>query len=319
MTAWTCAARYESFAGHASPVLRWQPRDGARAQAVFFPPYGDEMNQTRRMVRLTAEALAAQGVGSCVFDLKGTGDSTADFSQASVGAWLDDCRTIVEPLAQESLPLVFIGCRLGVALAVQTSTLLARPVATLVGWAPLWKGGQQLSGLLRAARMARLARGRGAQNEEGASPDEATGPSPAHGQETQGARVRTNPVEDGTAVVDPKERWARGEAARLAGYPVSARLAEELEALDATAAPQAQRAALFELRALGVEDPAQISEAMKNRVRAWSEQGVRTEATVLAAPSFWNVVDLVDVPELVEATVRAVTAAFGAGPAGGGS
>lgn len=285
MAAWTRAARFESFTGHSSPVLRWQPQAGARAQAVFFPPYGDEMNQTRRMFRLTAEALAAHGIGACLFDLEGTGDSTADFGQASVSAWLDDCRTIVEPLAQRSEPLVFIGCRLGAALAVCTSTMLARPVASLIGWAPLWKGAQQLGGLLRAARMARLAR---AQQAEGA-------PGPAG---------------TGAAALDPKECWAAGRSAWLAGYPVSARLAEELEALDASAAPRAQRAALFELRALAVDDPADVGEAMKTRVRAWSEQGVPTEATLLQAPSFWNVVDLVDVPELVEATVQAVMASL---------
>lgn len=294
MVAWTRTARFESFAGHSSPVLRWQPQNGLRARVVFFPPYGDEMNQTRRMYRLTAEVLAAHGIASCMFDLKGTGDSTADFMQASVTAWLDDCRTIITPLAEESLPLVFIGCRLGAALAVQTSMALATPLASFVAWAPLWKGALQLGGLLRAARMARLARDQSA-------------------QPTQGVASATD---------DPKQYWAAGKPAWLAGYPVSPRLAEELQALDANEAPMARQATLFELRALGVDDPDAVSEAMKGRAQAWRQEGVPTRARVVQAPSFWNVIDLVDVPELVDATVHAVGTALGVGgqvPAGNGA
>lgn len=272
---WTRTERFERFGGHHSPVLRWQPHGGARAHAIFFPPYGDEMNQARRMYRLTAEALAAAGIGACLFDLMGTGDSTAGFELASVQAWLDDCSKIVEPLARQPLPLVFIGCRLGAALAARTSRVLDRPVDLLVGWAPLWKGAQQLSGLLRAARMARLTRAQGS---------------------------------DATPA-DPKGCWARGASARLAGYPVSARLAAELDALDATEAPRARRAALFDVRAFGPEDAGAPGDALRARADAWSQRGVATDARAVDAPAFWNVVDLVDAPALVDATVRAARSA----------
>src|SRR5690606_8070652 len=120
MTGFTRTADFEQFGDHRSLVLRWQPSSPVRAQAVFFPAFGDEMNQSRRMVRLAAEALAMRGIESCVFDLLGTGDSSADFSEATVSAWRADCRHVLERfVGRPGPPLVLIGCRLGTALAVQ--------------------------------------------------------------------------------------------------------------------------------------------------------------------------------------------------------
>src|SRR5690606_34114324 len=121
-----------------------------RAQVLFVPAFGDEMNQTRRMVKLAAEALAQRRVASAVFDLFGTGDSSAGFGDATVDDWLGDCCSLADRLrAGPERPLVLIGCRLGVALAVHASTMLPRPLAGLVGWAPVLQGRAQLSGMLR--------------------------------------------------------------------------------------------------------------------------------------------------------------------------
>lgn len=270
MTRFDRSARFEEFEGHRSPVLRWEPRGAVRARAVFFPPFGDEMNQSRRMFRLTAEALATRGIECWMFDLLGTGDSSADFSEASVSAWLADGRRMLEVAQSGDAPVVLIGCRLGVALAVKASGDLARPARLLVGWAPLLQGSQQLGGLLRATKIAATHR-----------PD----------------------------APDPKELWATRETAWLAGYPISPVLAEELGSLDATGAPRVERAVLLELRATQDETPPMASEASRRRAESWMRQGVTTETIALAGATFWNVVDLVDVPQLIEATVSAVDSA----------
>lgn len=269
MTQFDRLARFEDFDGHRSPVLRWQPRSPVRAQAIFFPPFGDEMNQSRRMFRLTAEALAERGIACCVFDLLGTGDSSADFSEATVSAWLADGRRMLEATQGGGAPVVLIGCRLGVALAAKAGEFLARPAPLLVGWAPLLQGSQQLNGLVRAVKIARMNR-----------PD----------------------------TPDPKAKWAAGEPAWLAGYPVSPVLAEELMALDATAAPRVERAVLLDLRVGPDEASLMASEASLRRADSWSRLGVATEAIAVPGPAFWNVADLVDVPQLIEATVSAVDA-----------
>ncbi len=270
MTSYIRTAGFEDFGGHRAPVLRWRPTGVTRAQAVFFPPFGDEMNQSRRMFRLAAEALAQRQIGSCVFDLLGTGDSSAGFEQATVEDWLSDCRAVLDSLGLANRePVVLIGCRLGVALAAVASGSLVSPAALLVGWAPLLQGRQQLNGLLRAARIARASR-----------PD----------------------------APDPKVLWAAGENARLAGYPVSPILAEQLESLDATRAPQVDRATLFELRTIVDETSPAVTEGLSRRAADWTGQGVPTDAIALEGPAFWNVADLVDVPALIDATVQTVDA-----------
>src|SRR5690606_20919736 len=94
-------------------VVRRRPAPPARAESVFLPAFGAEMNQTRRMVKLAAEALGPRGIESVVFDPRGTGDSSAGFEEASVARWLADCRAIVARVQAEapSRPLLLIGCR----------------------------------------------------------------------------------------------------------------------------------------------------------------------------------------------------------------
>lgn len=279
-------ARFEDFDGHRSVVVRWEPGSAPRARVLFVPAFGDEMNQMRRMVRLAAEGLADQGVASCIFDLYGTGDSSADFAEATVERWLADCRRMAARLDAsddvDRAPLVLIGCRLGAALAARVSHVLPRRPAALVAWAPVLQGRQQLSAMLRAASVARMQR-----------PD--------------------------SAGADPKALWAQGRIATVAGYPLSPTLAEQLEALDATGVPAVARAVLFDLRAAIGGGAVAPSETLARRAAAWAEQGVPTEARAVAGPAFWNVADLVDVPELVDATTDTVVQAIDAASNGGES
>lgn len=279
MNARSMGAGFEDFDGHRSVVVHWRPARPVRGFAMFVPAFGDEMNQMRRMVRLTAEALAERSVASCTFDLYGTGDSSADFTDATVERWLADCRRMAGQLIAsgpaDATPLVLIGCRLGTALAVRISHDLSRRPTALVAWAPVLQGRQQLTAMLRAASIARM-----------------QWPDP-----------------DGT---DPKTLWSQGRVATIAGYPFSPALAEQLEALDATGAPMAERAVLFDLRAASDGQTVTPSEALARRATAWTEQGVPTVARAVVGQAFWNVADLIDVRGLVDATADAVVQAIGA-------
>ena len=273
----TLEARFEDFDGHRSVVVRWRPAGPPRAQAVFFPAFGDEMNQTRRMVKLAAEALAERGIESVVFDPHGTGDSSAGFEEATVERWLTDCRTLVARAhggAGSALPLLLIGCRLGVALAVETSRALRQPAAALIGWAPLFQGRQQLSAMLRADKVARMQK---------ASAELAN---------------------------EPRALWTAGAPAWLGGYPISAALAAQLEALDAAAPPNVARAMLIDVRVPVGDEPVTPAEPLRNRGADWTAQGVPTTVQAVPGAGFWNVADLVDVPGLVDATVAAAEQAL---------
>lgn len=262
------SARFESFSGHRSVVVQHLPPGLPRAQVLFVPAFGDEMNQTRRMMRLAAESLAERSIASTLFDVHGTGDSSAAFEEASVERWLEDLIAMCERMRSAAdVPLVLCGCRLGVALAVELTRRLSAPALALVGWAPVLQGRVQLSALLRAAKIAQQQR-----------------------------RHNARP--------DPKAEWAAGRIAFLGGYPVSAALAAQLERLDTSEPPRVHAVTLVDVRppiADGVPTP---SEGLQGRARAWREQGVDAEVLAIAGAPFWNVPDLVDLTALVETTVR---------------
>jgi exosortase A-associated hydrolase 2 len=271
----TLEVRFEDFDGHRSVVVRWRPTQPPRARAVFFPAFGDEMNQTRRMVKLAAEALSEHGIESVVFDVHGTGDSSAGFEEATVQRWLADCRAIVSRAQDQApAPLLLIGCRLGVALAVETSRALPEPAAALIGWAPVFQGKQQLSAILRADKVARMHKA------------------------------------DAAQAAQARALWAAGRPAWLGGYPISAALTEELEALNATAPPNAVRATLIDVRVPVGHEPVVPIEPLKKHGDSWAADGVVTTVQAVPGAGFWNVADLVDVPELVEATLAAVDLAL---------
>jgi hypothetical protein len=87
-------------------------------------------------------------------------------------------------------------------------------------------------------------------------------------------------------------------------------LAEQLEALDATAVPKAACATLIDVRVPVGEEPVAPTEPLKNRGESWTTHGVPTEVQAVPGAGFWNVADLVDVPELVEATLAAAERAL---------
>jgi len=268
VTAWTAA--FEDFAGHRSVVVRWSPSIRPKAQVLFVSAFGDEMNQTRRMMRLTAEALATCGIASTIFDPHGTGDSSADFEEASVERWLDDADKVFQGIRSISdVPVILVGCRLGVALAAELTRRLLFPPLALIGWAPLLKGRTQLSALLRAERIA-----------------EGRNPHRQHG----GA----------------KSAWEKGAAASLAGYPISPILAAQLEGLDASNAPRVASSTLIEVRPSPNGEGAAPSAALLAQTASWRREGIDAEVLAVEGPPFWNMPDLVDLPKLVELSVAAI-------------
>ena len=59
---------------------------------LYLHPFAEEMNKSRRMAALACRALAEAGHAVLQIDLRGCGDSSADFGDASWGDWQDDVR-----------------------------------------------------------------------------------------------------------------------------------------------------------------------------------------------------------------------------------
>lgn len=258
--------RFEELREHRTVVVQHIPEKPVRAQLLVLPAFGDEMNQMRRMVRLACEALCRHGVSSTVFDLHGTGDSSASFEEATVERWIDDAKLMLSRL-DACAPTVLLGCRLGAALAIELTHSVSLPIAGLVGWAPLLNGKAQLSMLLRAQQVA-------AEHRDVAS------------------RIRS--------------QWAAGKIVWLSGYPFAAQLAVGLERLSGSRAPRVAQAALLDVRVPTVGGNVQPTTATARAAASWSAQGVKVRASAFEGPAFWNVPDLVDMPTLLAATIDAV-------------
>lgn len=94
---------------------------GADAQRamVYLPPFGEEMNRSRRMAALLGRKLAAAGTALLVLDPAGTGDSSGTLRDARWEHWRADARAAVDWLRRRGLaPLGAVGLRSGASLAL---------------------------------------------------------------------------------------------------------------------------------------------------------------------------------------------------------
>ena len=108
---------------------------------VYVHPFAEEMNQSRRMAALQAEALAGLGRGVLMLDLTGCGDSTGEFADARWQTWRDDVVAGCRWLGERGYRRITLwGLRLGAALAVETACAEPGICRRLVLWQPVVSG-----------------------------------------------------------------------------------------------------------------------------------------------------------------------------------
>ena len=130
-------------------VLRGPRPAVARGSVLFVPPFAEELNKSRRMVALAAEALAREGWSVLQLDLAGCGDSSGNFGDASWDGWLDDVEAAHAWMrSQGARDVVLWGLRAGSLLI---SAWLARAGAScpVLLWQPVTNGKQHLNQFLR--------------------------------------------------------------------------------------------------------------------------------------------------------------------------
>ena len=136
------------------------PASGSPSGALLFvPPFGDEMNRSRRMVAETARELARTGQAVLVVDPFGTGDSEGDFGQATWSRWCADIRAMLAWLVARGHGAVSLwGMRLGASLALAASRG-SEHVDRLLLWQPVVSGATFLAQVLRVRVAATAFRG----------------------------------------------------------------------------------------------------------------------------------------------------------------
>lgn len=227
------------------------------------------MNKSRRMLADLSSALAEIGLASVIVDLYGTGDSEGEFHDADWDCWVDDVARTAAWAAGE-------GCRVRALLGVRTGCLLAARTAThldgieqSVFWQPVEDGRRYLTQFLRLAVAAAM-------------------------------------MEGGSASAqDLREQIRRDGRAEIAGYSISATLADQLEDLSLAReiTPDLGRQHWIEI----VRDPQRdISPGSLRTVEAVRGRGLTiTTETVLGEP-FWASSEIVRSAGLIESTVDAL-------------
>jgi exosortase A-associated hydrolase 2 len=243
-----------------------------RGLIVYLHPFAEEMNKARRMAALQSRAFADAGFSVLQLDLKGCGDSSGDFADATWSGWIDDAVAAAHWLRDQGrAPLWFWGLRTGALLATAAAVRSEQP-ASLILWNPVLSGSQFLSQFLRLKVAAHLG---------------------------SGAR--------GGTVTDYRDELSAGRPVDVAGYTVSPALATglagaELEALAADCAPRA-------IRWIETSSSPELSPVVRRCANALTPRCPDLRVVSVAGPAFWQTAEIETVPGLITASVGEIVAA----------
>jgi exosortase A-associated hydrolase 2 len=243
------------------------PAGPCRGGILYVPPFGEEMNKSRRMAALAARSLAARGFGVLLLDLYGCGDSSGDFGDARWEIWKQDLALGQQWLGHRlGRPISLLGLRLGALLALDYARAAAQPPARIVLWQPVHSGTTFLTQFLRLRV--------------------------AHDMLADGAE------KSGTKAL--REALCGGEALEIAGYELAPALAASIDALDATTL-MATDCALHWFEVVSAADRP-LSPVAARITAAWQTAGADLQVHLVPGPSFWASQEIAECAALVEAT-----------------
>lgn len=253
-------------------AIHHRPADGPiHGAVVYVHPFAEEMNKARRMAAQQSRAFARAGFSVLQLDLLGCGDSSGDHGDATWDAWADD---IVEAsrwlLKRHEAPLTLWGLRAGCLLAAEAAHRLDAPL-DLLFWQPATTGATVLQQFLRLELAAKM---------------QAT---------------------SGKGVLDAlRAQLAAGNAIDIAGYRLAASMANAIERATLEPARHVGKLTWLEVSARAA---AELLPASAKSVDRWRTAGHRVDTGVVQGPPFWHSVEIEEAPELIAATLAAVTTA----------
>jgi len=246
------------------------PAGAPGSRLLFVHPFAEEMNKSRRQVALACRALAQAGHAVLQIDLRGCGDSSADFGDAGWNDWLDDIGlglAWLDAHTPAGAPLWLWGLRAGSLVATEAAARLGR-ACNFLFWQPTPNGKLVLQQFLRLKLAAELAGGAG------------------------------------KGLMDSlKAELAAGRAVEIAGYRLGATLAQGLEAARLQPGGQPGRVEWLELSS---REGATLSPASETALKAWADAGWAVRSQVVPGPGFWATSEIELAPALAAATVAAL-------------
>lgn len=240
----------------------------AHSAILFFPPFAEEMNKSRRIVACQARELAACGHRVMLLDPTGCGDAGGDFHDASWQVWLEDGLFAANYLAaQGAVPLSLWGLRLGALLACELSQA-PLDIHRLMLWQPVLNGEQQIDQFLRLR--------------------------------TVGSAVNN------TASFDRKALWNElraGRSLEVAGYELSSAMA--LEAAKVRLIDLRPACRTVHWLEIGGEQQGSLSPPSESVIAHWLGQGIQVATQYVQGDPFWRVIDAAINPCLQRRTTEA--------------
>lgn len=266
------APRAEAFFLKTEPGQRFcmfhPPAGACRGALLYAPPFGEEMNKSRRMAALQARDLAARGFGVLLLDLYGCGDSSGDFGQARWEIWKQDLALGQQWLHERlGVPVSLWGLRLGALLALDYARTASAPVASLMLWQPVQSGATFLTQFLRL----RIAND-----------------------------MLSDDKEKGGGTKALRDALRAGVALEVAGYELAPAMADAIEALDAAALSVAT-CPVHWFEAVPA-DGRPISPGAAKVTAAWEAAGAAPHVHLVTCPPFWAAQEVTECPALVAST-----------------
>ncbi len=250
--------------------LLTEPQGPARGALLYVHPFAEEMNKSRRMAALAAEALAREGWRVLQVDLLGCGDSGGDFGDASWEGWLADIDLAWQWLHSETPGKVCLWSLRAGSLLVADWIRTRASAPPLLMWQPVTDGRQHLTQFLRLKGVSQML-------------------------EESDAKA---------AMAAVRAALESGQPVEVAGYLLAPSLVRGLQAarLDLPDGYGARVAALEVTPAERCEP----SPALVRAVERWQAHGCTVSAAACAGPSFWQTVEIETCPALIAASVTAV-------------
>lgn len=235
---------------------------------IYFHPFAEEMNKSRRMAALQARALAAAGYAVLQIDLRGCGDSDGDFADATWESWLDDAMLGYRWLREQTdAPLHLWGLRAGCLLASSLSERLPEK-ADFVFWQPVVSGKQHWQQFMRLKLAGEIASG--------------------------GGKEVMNLM---------KQQLESRQNVEIAGYTVSPQLVDGLQAAELVPKGLVGKVTWLEVSS---REEASLAPASLRYIEQWNAAAVSLDARVVLGPAFWQTTEIEDAPVLIGATQAAI-------------
>lgn len=235
---------------------------------VYVHPFAEEMNAARHLTGQQARAMARAGFAVLQMDLMGCGDSSGHFEEASWDAWVADVALARRWMLEHWPGLAWLwGLRAGCLLAAQASRLETTP-AKLLLWQPVLSGKQHLHQFLRLQMAGDIVRG----------------------ESSRGTSRLIHLLE-------------QGESVEVAGYSLSAALAQGMARADLEALPAGTQIFCLEL---GDADSGTVSPALASQLQRWQTSGCSAQADVVQGSVFWQMQEGPDSPAWLTTSLRSL-------------